>query len=40
MSCGRRRPAERRPLSDFIATAALERVREAQFVDEGKWRRL
>ncbi len=28
--------AERRPLSDFIATAALERVREAQFVDDGE----
>ena len=27
--------AERRPLSDFIATAALERVREA-FVDDGE----
>ena len=28
--------AERRPLSSFIATAALERVREAQFVDDGE----
>lgn len=28
--------AERSPLSDFIATAALERVREAQFVDDGE----
>ena len=26
--------AERRPLSNFIATAALARIREAQFVDE------
>ena len=26
--------AERRSLSNFIATAALERVREAQFVDD------
>ena len=28
--------AERRPLSEFIATAALERVGEAQFVDDGE----
>ena len=28
--------AERHPLSNFIATAALERVREAQFVDDGE----
>ena len=28
--------AERRSLSNFIATAALERVREAQFVDDGE----
>ena len=28
--------AARRSLSNFIATAALERVREAQFVDDGK----
>ena len=28
--------AERRPLSNFIATAALERVRKAQFVDDGE----
>ena len=28
--------AERRPLSNFIATVALERVREAQFVDDGE----
>ena len=28
--------AERRPLSNFIATAALERVREAQFVDDAE----
>ena len=27
---------ERRSLSNFIATAALERVREAQFVDDGE----
>ena len=27
--------AERRSLSNFIATAALERIREAQFVDDG-----
>ena len=27
--------AERRSLSNFIATGVLERVREAQFVDEG-----
>ena len=26
--------SERRSLSNFIATAALERVREAQFVDD------
>lgn len=26
--------AERRPLSNFIATAALARIREAQFVDD------
>ena len=26
--------AERRSLSNFIATAALERIREAQFVDD------
>ena len=28
--------AERRPLSNFIATAVLERIREAQFVDDGE----
>lgn len=28
--------AERRSLSNFIATAALERVREAQFVDDAE----
>ena len=28
--------AERRSLSNFIATAALERVRDAQFVDDGE----
>ncbi len=28
--------AERRSLSNFIATAALERVRQAQFVDDGE----
>ena len=28
--------AERRPPSDFIATAALERVREAQLVDDAE----
>ena len=28
--------AERRSLSNFIATAALEWVREAQFVDDGE----
>ena len=28
--------AERRSLSNFIVTAALERVREAQFVDDGE----
>ena len=28
--------AEWRPLSNFIVTAALERVREAQFVDDGE----
>lgn len=28
--------AERRSLPNFIATAALERVREAQFVDDGE----
>ncbi len=28
--------AERRPLSNFIATAALARVREAQFVDDAE----
>ena len=28
--------AERRSLPNFIATTALERVREAQFVDDGE----
>ena len=28
--------AERRPLSNFIATAALARVRDAQFVDDAE----
>ena len=28
--------ADRRRLSDFIAAAALERVREAHFVDDGE----
>ena len=28
--------AERRPLANFIATAALARIREAQFVDDGE----
>ena len=28
--------AERRSLSNFIATAALERFRKAQFVDDGE----
>ena len=28
--------AERRSLSNFIATAALERIREAQFVDDAE----
>ena len=28
--------AERRPLADFIVTAALARIREAQFVDDGE----
>ena len=28
--------AERRPLANFIATAALARIREAQFFDEGE----
>ena len=28
--------AERRSLSNLIATTALERVREAQFVDDGE----
>ena len=28
--------AERRSLPNFIATIALERVREAQFVDDGE----
>ena len=28
--------AERRPLAKFIATAALARIREAQFVDDGE----
>ena len=28
--------AERRSLSNFIPTAALERVRQAQFVDDGE----
>ena len=28
--------AERRPLSNFIATAALARIREAQFVDDSE----
>lgn len=28
--------AERRPLSNFIATAAVARVREAQFVDDAE----
>ena len=27
---------ERRPLPNFIATAALARIREAQFVDDGE----
>lgn len=28
--------AERRPLANFIAAAALERVREAQFIDDAE----
>ncbi len=28
--------AERRPVSNLIETAALERIREAQFVDEAE----
>ena len=28
--------AERRPLANFIASAALARIREAQFVDEAE----
>lgn len=28
--------AERRPLATFIATAALKRIREAQFVSRGE----
>ena len=28
--------AERRPLAKFIATAALARIREEQFVDDGE----
>ena len=31
--------AARRSLQSFIASAALERIREAQFVDDGKWPR-